>query len=160
MAKETIQVEMKDLSAKLGQILSDAAKKNVEYLLKELGSLAYDAQRFIPETYAQSGLKVRHGALVSQNYPIAVEQHGEVMRTGMRNTTAYAAIHELGGQTPPHDIVPREKHALYWEGAAHPVKKVHHPGSVIPERPFIRPAIEQAFRAFQKRIMSPEGIGL
>ena len=28
----------------------------------------------------------------------------------------------------PHEITPNTKKALYWEGAAHPVNKVNHPG--------------------------------
>ena len=31
--------------------------------------------------------------------------------------------------TKPHVIVPRHKKALYWPGAAHPVKRVSHPGT-------------------------------
>ena len=31
--------------------------------------------------------------------------------------------------TKPHLIGPRYKKALYWPGAAHPVKLVHHPGT-------------------------------
>lgn len=31
--------------------------------------------------------------------------------------------------TPPHIIRPKNKKALYWPGAAHPVKLVHHPGT-------------------------------
>lgn len=31
--------------------------------------------------------------------------------------------------TKPHVIKPRNKKALYWKGAEHPVKKVNHPGS-------------------------------
>lgn len=49
----------------------------------------------------------------------------------------YAAIHHLGGQTGPHTIIPRTKKALFWPGAAHPVKSVQHPGSKIPARPFL-----------------------
>lgn len=30
---------------------------------------------------------------------------------------------------PPHVILPKNKKALFWKGAAHPVKKVNHPGS-------------------------------
>lgn len=32
--------------------------------------------------------------------------------------------------TPPHIITPRVKQALWWRGALHPVKRVHHPGTV------------------------------
>ena len=49
----------------------------------------------------------------------------------------YAAIHQLGGKTSPTIIVPKTKKALFWPGAAHPVKSVRHPGSVIPARPFL-----------------------
>ena len=31
--------------------------------------------------------------------------------------------------TRPHEILPRIKKALYWEGAAHPVRRVWHPGT-------------------------------
>lgn len=47
----------------------------------------------------------------------------------------YAAIHQLGGQTRPHVILPRNKKALAFGGRV--VKKVNHPGSKIPARPFL-----------------------
>lgn len=49
----------------------------------------------------------------------------------------YAAIHQFGGKTPPRTIRPRNRRALFWPGAAHPVSKVDHPGSTIPARPFL-----------------------
>lgn len=39
----------------------------------------------------------------------------------------YGGILEDG--SPPHEIRPKNKKALYWKGAAHPVKVVHHPGT-------------------------------
>ncbi len=50
---------------------------------------------------------------------------------------AYASIHQFGGHTKPHIIRPKVKKALFWAGAPHPCKAVHHPGSVIPARPFL-----------------------
>jgi phage gpG-like protein len=44
----------------------------------------------------------------------------------------YAAAHQFG--TGPYTIRPRSKRALYWPGAPHPVRVVHHPG--LPARPF------------------------
>lgn len=41
--------------------------------------------------------------------------------------------------TRPHIITPNNKEALYWPGAAHPVKLVHHPGTSA--QPFMRPAV-------------------
>jgi phage virion morphogenesis protein len=49
----------------------------------------------------------------------------------------YAAIHQLGGHTGPHIIRPKGRGALFWPGAAHPVKLVRHPGSTIPARPYL-----------------------
>jgi hypothetical protein len=38
------------------------------------------------------------------------------------------AKYVIGG-TRPHDIYPRDKQALFWAGAEHPVRMVHHPGT-------------------------------
>lgn len=44
--------------------------------------------------------------------------------------------------TAPHVIRPRNKRALYWPGADHPVAFVNHPGT--PAHPFLRPALLKA----------------
>lgn len=50
---------------------------------------------------------------------------------------AYAAIHQFGGQTKPHKILPKApKKALMFGGRVY--KSVSHPGSLIPPRPFLR----------------------
>lgn len=36
------------------------------------------------------------------------------------------AVHE---GTRPHEIRPKNKRALFWKGAAHPLRVVHHPGT-------------------------------
>ena len=51
--------------------------------------------------------------------------------------TAYAAVHQFGGRTPPRKIGPKRKKALWWPGAPHPVASVDHPGSTIPARPYL-----------------------
>lgn len=47
----------------------------------------------------------------------------------------YAAIHQFGGKTKPHVILPKTTKALAFGGKV--VKKVNHPGSNIPARPFL-----------------------
>jgi hypothetical protein len=52
------------------------------------------------------------------------------LTTGMLKwfpTASYAPFVQFG--TAPHVIEPKEKKALYWPGAAHPVRKVNHPGT-------------------------------
>lgn len=55
----------------------------------------------------------------------------------LASNVLYARIHQYGGATGPREIKPRNKKALFWPGAAHPVRVVHHPGSKIPARPFL-----------------------
>lgn len=43
--------------------------------------------------------------------------------------------------TKPHTIRAKNKKALYWKGAKHPVKSVRHPGSKA--KPFLIPAFEK-----------------
>lgn len=92
--------------------------------------IAKDAARYCPE---------RTGSLKD-----SIEHHLEdgdliVSATGGADGRTYAAYVELG--TMPHVILPRDKRALFWEGAGHPVGKVDHPGT-RPE-PFLRPALYQ-----------------
>jgi hypothetical protein len=52
------------------------------------------------------------------------------LTTGMLKwfpTASYAPFVEFG--TRAHTILPREKKALYWPGASHPVRSVKHPGT-------------------------------
>jgi len=60
----------------------------------------------------------------------------------------YALFVELG--TAPHMIFPRNKKALYWEGAAHPVARVHHPGTVA--KPFLRPTADRVYPQLKGKI--------
>lgn len=50
-------------------------------------------------------------------------------RAGVRVTASagHSAVLEFGSR--PHDIVAKNKKALAWPGAEHPVKRVHHPGT-------------------------------
>lgn len=82
----------------------------------------------------------------------AVQQGGQTLvKTGrlMRSITAkagkdsvsigtnviYAAIHQLGGRTGPHVIEPKRKKALRTPYGL--FRRVRHPGSTIPARPFL-----------------------
>ena len=47
----------------------------------------------------------------------------------------YSRIHQEGGTTKAHDIKPRNKKALRFNGICR--RLVHHPGSVIPPRPYL-----------------------
>ncbi|MEU1309505.1 HK97 gp10 family phage protein [Streptomyces cinnamoneus] len=69
---------------------------------------------------------------------LRAEVSGKVLRVGSLDCN-YALYVEMG--TGPHVITPRNKKALYWPGARHPVAKVNHPGT--PAQPYLRPALLQ-----------------
>jgi len=62
-----------------------------------------------------------------QSLHAGVEQSGDLFRLFLAHGVEYGRHLEEG--TPPHIIRPKNKKALYWRGAKHPVKLVHHPGS-------------------------------
>ena len=64
----------------------------------------------------------------------------------------YAPMVEYG--TRAHVIKPKNKKVLYWKGAAHPVKKVNHPGSRA--KPYLIPAFEKEKDQFLEKLK--EGI--
>ena len=76
---------------------------------------------------------------------------GEVRDDGYRITGSvfssgdvpYASIHEFGGRTSPHDIFPVKAQALSFMMGGKRVfaKYVRHPGSLMPERSYLRSAL-------------------
>ena len=73
-----------------------------------------------------------------KNINSGVEVSGNLMVVYVAHGMRYGRYLEQG--TPPHTILPRHKKALHWAGAAHPVKKVKHPGT--DKYPAILPAAE------------------
>lgn len=77
----------------------------------------------------------------------------------LSNPMPYAAIHQFGGQTAAHKIVPRRRQALAFGGVV--VRSVNHPGSQIPARPFfpvdaqgrLTPAAEVLLRGAGQRAL-------
>lgn len=70
--------------------------------------------------------------------------HGDVNVKSNEYTISLSHGVEYGGiledGSPPHIIRPKNKKALYWKGAAHPVKLVHHPGTK--GYPIVKPTME------------------
>jgi len=68
-----------------------------------------------------------------------------VVRVFSNGDVRYAAIQEFGGRTPAHDIRPVKAKALAFLMGGRTVfaRIVHHPGSTIPARPYLGPAMAQ-----------------
>lgn len=98
---------------------------------------------------SRSGLHVRSGSLlnsVSASKKVTIDGSGNIVGEIGPEGIPYAAIHEFGGTTKAHDILPRNGKVLAFMMNGNPAfaKVVHHPGSKIPARPYLEPAILQS----------------
>ncbi len=85
------------------------------------------------------GPRVDTGRLrASITYRVASSPGGIIGEVG--TAVEYARFVEYGTQA--HVIRPRNRQALYWKGAEHPVRLVRHPGNR--PYPFLRPALVAA----------------
>lgn len=86
------------------------------------------------EAQAKARAAIETGAMMGSIKGIMTGQYsGEV-----EPHVDYAIYVEYG--TRAHVITAKNAGALYWPGAAHPVKSVNHPGT--PAQPFMRPAAD------------------
>lgn len=91
--------------------------KEVDNFMDHLaGDVLEDMQTHVP---------IRTGALLA-DLDKEYDKHTKVARIGARSVP-YAIYVEEG--TPPHEIWPDKKQALWWEGTNHPHNMVHHPGA-------------------------------
>jgi phage gpG-like protein len=95
----------------------------------------------------KSGLKVRSGSLLNSigaSKKVTEEADGTISGQIGSQGVPYAAIHEFGGTTPPRRIEPKKEGgvlAFQIKGQQVFAKFVDHPGSKIPARPYLRPAL-------------------
>ena len=128
----------------IGALLVDSAKERFE---REAGpgGVPWKKSRRAEE---EGGRTLRDSGRLFDSITHNVLSDGVEVGTNV----VYAAIHQLGGRTPPRVIRPKNKRALYWPGARHPVKSVNHPGSDIPARPFL--GVDEGDRRAIERIIA------
>jgi phage gpG-like protein len=89
-------------------------------------------------------LNVRSGALSdSIAASVTADSDGFVASVGSEGDVKYAAIQEYGGKTSAHEILPSKGAVLAFVAgdAQHFARRVEHPGSLIPERSYLRSAL-------------------
>ena len=104
------------------------------------------ADRVRNDKLAGAVLNVRSGALRdSIAAEVEVDGAGVVASVGSVGDIKYAAIQEYGGKTAAHEILPSKAQALALMagGAEHFARKVEHPGSLIPERSYLRSSLDE-----------------
>jgi phage gpG-like protein len=98
-------------------------------------------------------LSRRSGKLAATIRVVPPRKRGNDLVWGLTagsSSVPYARIHEFGGKTRPHRIEPKNGNALRWfAGRGNPVfaRFVNHPGSKIPARPYMRPAVNEQVRS-------------
>ena len=113
-------------------------------LLRKVTALALALEAKIKEKLSGNVLNVVTGAL-RRSIASAVEDTPTkvVGRDFSSGDVKYAAIHEFGGKTGAHDIIATKAQALAFMMGGKQVfaKSVHHPGSNIPERSYMRSSL-------------------
>jgi phage gpG-like protein len=91
-----------------------------------------------------AALNTRSGALSNSIVAaVTADADGFLASVGSEGDVKYAAIQEYGGKTSAHEILPTKGGVLAFiagEGQ-HFARRVEHPGSLIPERSYLRSAL-------------------
>ena len=90
-------------------------------------------------------LNTRSGALRdSIAASVSANADGVLASVGSEGDVKYAAIQEYGGKTSAHEILPVKAEALAFVigGAQVFARRVEHPGSLIPERSYLRSSLD------------------
>ena len=90
-------------------------------------------------------LNLRSGALRDSIVAsISADADGVVASVDSVGDVNYAAIQEYGGKTSAHEILPVKAQALAFVagGAQRFARRVEHPGSLIPERSYLRSSLD------------------
>lgn len=128
------------------RLLDQAAKMRQELKFTVFRALTLLEGEILQNLRGRSGLKVRTGNLLNSiGASKKVIDNGDTVEGEIGpQGVAYAAIHEFGGKTSPHRIDVRNRRALKFVGNAGAdvfARFVNHPGSQIPARPYLRPAL-------------------
>ena len=142
--------------AKTAQDLLQARGRVRDLLSRVSQDFANAATTRIKEGYLSGGgdnLKVRTGRLRSSIRYLLAEQTDQITVT-FGSDVPYAAIHEFGGVTSPHTIVPKRREFLRFVagGKVVFVRKVNHPGSNIRKRPFLEPGVSDTTPALESAV--------
>lgn len=130
-----------------------------DVLRRRISSLVMLLKARVQRKLSGEVLNVRTGALRRSIQAEVLDEGnaiwGRVFSTG---DVKYAGIHEFGGKTPAHIIEPRNGSVLAFMmgGSMVFARRVHHPGSVMPERSFMRSSL----REMREQIISTISDGL
>lgn len=126
--------------------LSGMPSKIHDALLRKITALSFKLQAYIRiEKLSGQVLKHQSGNLW-RSIQQRVDDQGSAIygRAFSSGDVKYAAIHEFGGKTSPHVIEPVKAKVLAFVMGGKQIfaARVNHPGSVMPERSFMRSSLK------------------
>lgn len=136
-----IQLEVtgdRELKARFGSFPERLRKNLFKVMTKDATDLVSHIKR---DKLSGQVLKIQSGDLRDSIAQEVTEDTNRIeAKVFSGGNLPYAHIQEFGGKTAPHDIYPVNAQALFFQiaGANVFAKVVHHPGSVIPERSYMR----------------------
>lgn len=120
--------------------------RGLQQAIQRIGRFEFEKLRAVKDAVNESALNVQSGAkrrctvnTGRLRASITLEPFNGGLAVKVGTKVEYAKAVEFG--TGPHIIRPKNKRALFWPGARHPVKLVRHPGSRA--KPFLFPAWEE-----------------
>ena len=130
----------------------------IDKFVLELGQMSDEVREDVQKVLKNTGLKIEANAKANLTNNRSVKTGhlrmgittdiGKLTVTVHTSNIKYARGVEEG--TRPHIIKAKNKKALYWKGARHPVKSVRHPGSRA--KPFLIPAFEKEIPYFVENL--------
>jgi len=132
---------------KLGAKLDGLAPTVLAAIADRSAALADQLLGLVRQKLGGAVLKPRSGALAASIGVEGPDIVGDVVVTTVFSAgdLKYAAIQEYGGVTAAHDILPSRAKALAFMVGGEEVfaRIVHHPGSHIPERSYLRSSLAE-----------------
>jgi phage gpG-like protein len=128
------------LTVRLGALPQTLAER----LAQEVERLAGVLRDRVERKLTGEVLRQRTGRLAA-SIAVDVERNGLAVAATIGSDAPYAAIHEYGGVIPAHEILPRSARALAfpWRGRQRFFKRVQLPAVAMPERSFLRLALDE-----------------
>lgn len=139
-----------DVTLKL-QSLPDRLRDELYTAMK---TVMFDLQSYIQTNKLSGQVLNRRSGTLSRSFTNDVEQGENIIEGTTGPNTPYARIQEYGGQTAPHVIEARNVKALMFTAGGKTLfrRLVHHPGSRIPERSYMRTALAENINTIRNQL--------
>lgn len=141
----TFEIEIEGLDR-----LRGAIQRSPDTVYKELSGAIKTSVNFIRPLMRRE-VPVKSGKL-SRNIEARADGLEGSVGPNLQVTPYAIYVHE---GTRPHIIRPRTMKALYWKGAAHPWKVIHHPGTKA--NPFVERTFNEVLSPVQQIFQSAVG---